>query len=257
VQKIFTQAPDGNKVVKRFAISRAKLHQPQQPIDAWDLALLRLFGAAGSPVTFDELLNGPHDVESISHVSEDSKNLVAIAMKLKFEHQPPAHMRIWFDPSVNYLACRLEAMYGSDRRKESRVFSFVEVAPGVYFPQHVENKFYSKSNLVEHNIAKFENVHVNETHTIATYSISIPTECQVIDTIANVEYTVDRNGSKVGPVRSLPSVAPLPAGQPPMRESKEERLTAGRMLLPVSVLIVVVAGLYWIYSKWNASVREI
>jgi hypothetical protein len=124
-----------------------------------------------------------------------------------------------FDPSVNYLV-RRRCMYwaGQDKHKRERLYEdevkeFMEVAPGVYFPVHIETRRYRNGKLCMAGDSKIDVLMVNGAVPGDKLQLDFPVGARVLDHKDQVAYTVGPNGERVK-VRPLGSVL-YGRGQPP------------------------------------------
>lgn len=208
-----------------FAITRADPDDSLLRFDPYANGLLKLFGPGLRDLTLEKILKElPHKLGKITRQPYQGHECVVLKISTKSELDAGKNIdfEIWFDPQVNYLACKLirEIKGRSDRgdfHNESRVLRFTEAAPGIYFPAEMERKCYTDGKLTTHDIVTCSDIRVNQPLPPGIFELPIPPNSTVMDAIQDREYKVDALGKAFGPERSLPKYPPLPAGsgQPP------------------------------------------
>ncbi|MEX2175706.1 MAG: hypothetical protein WD872_15180 [Pirellulaceae bacterium] len=212
-------------------------------------------------MTLNELLNRSHELQEVRRATQNGQEFIVVHFSLELHPGETGNFEVWFDPQVNYLACKLigtstgSAAKPVNRRKESRVLSFREVAPTVYFPEHVESHSYKAGQLVGHEIVRFSDVRVNEPLPPDIFKIAIPPGVHVLDSIADLEYRTNANGQQIGPGRALAKFPPLQAGAGPLAATSQEPQPATRWIVPVSLAILTVGGGLWFVRKWRSSLE--
>jgi len=170
--------------------------------------------------------------------------------------------QIWFDPEVNFLVRKL---VGSITEADGRVYKgeclvhrFMELAPGLYFPEGVGN--------LEEGVeltASFTNVLANRPIGAEAFRLSFPPGIVMTDFVRGTVYRVDPDGRDIGPVLDargkpitltsaiqLPSVGGPGASNGP---TAEEPASWTVWLLPASLGWLLVSLALWIGRRWRAS----
>lgn len=258
-RKLYKKA-DGpaNKERIVFTIARANPHESHLQFDAFGRALLKLFGPDGMPLTLEELLSREHTLGKVSRQTYQGHECVVIEMSIPMHDKNEGRFEIWFDPKVNYLACRLVGQ-GTVRlpklvkvRSEAHVSRFLEVAPGVYFPAETEKKYYKDDKLAQHDVITFSEIQANQPLSPNIFELPIPANAKVLDAIEDREYQVDSQGRPIGPERSLPQGLPLPAGVA-QAETTAESASATRWILYGLLCVLAIAGSAWYWRRLRAS----
>jgi hypothetical protein len=243
----------------RFFIKRAVPDEPHAQFDPWGGGLLKLCGPRGRPLTLEQLLTGPHVIDEVERVVEAGRELILVGLTIELSGGASGRFKIWFDPSVNYLARKLVGTTSSmdskasNSRRESEVLQFKEAAPTVYIPEIAETRFFQEETLVHHDVFRFTDIRVNQPLPPEIFEISVPPGARVIDSIQDQEYTLDARGNKIGDGRALAKFAPLPAGNVQGEATAEEPKSMVRWLIPASLTVIGAAGALWLFRQWRSS----
>jgi hypothetical protein len=218
----------------------------------WVKALVLLYGPQGDWLTFDELLNKPHRVNEVKRITENGAELIYVHLT-----HDRARLEVWFDPQVNYLMRRLTThtfRAGSSKARETKTESVVtrfrELAPAVFFPEQTEQRTPSENPSAGTAITvnDFHEMIVNQPVAAEVFKVRYPPGIEVRDSIQGRAYSVQRDGElKEIPGRTLSKIGPLPL----ITESQttEEPRPATRWILPVSLAILGVAGIAWVWRR--------
>ncbi|MGI8979755.1 MAG: hypothetical protein ACR2FY_11075 [Pirellulaceae bacterium] len=254
-----------------FVIERADPDEPHSRFDAYRRGLLKLFGPQGQPLTLEEILRLPHKLGPITRQPYQGRECVVLKMSIELAAGKNSDFEIWFDPKVNYLACKLirDSIRRSDQvnvHRESQVLRFTEAAPGIYFPAETETKSLNDGKLVQHEIVTFTDIRVNQPLPANIFALPIPPSATVIDKIQDREYQVDAAGKEFGPERSPPKFPPLPAGSglPPENsngtrgvaaqvETTTEPQPVTRWIVYAFLLLLTVTGGIWYFRRLQGS----
>jgi hypothetical protein len=253
--------PGGRERV-HYVIARADPGQPHGRFDAWSLGLLTLFGPSGQRLTLDELLQTPVGPVEASQVAEKGRDYVVLKLSAELMADELAAFEIWFDPQVNYLACKLvgtSAGKQSNRknsRRETEVVGFKEVSPALYFPERVETKFYRNDQLVQHDVVSFSDIRVNQPLPADIFRLDIPGGAEVTDMIQNEEYKVDSAGQPLDGKASIAAYAPLSPATAETTDTVEEPQPLTRWIVPVALGALLVASAIWLVRKFRMSFQE-
>lgn len=234
-----------------FKIARAVADEPPGRIDPYGRGLLTLCGPKGWPLTLEELLSRKHKVVQISRKPYQGHECTVLKISLALDDQTSGDFEIWFDPKVNYLACKLTGEFTSPSdqpkvRRESQVLHFTEAAPGIYFPMQAETQFFSGDKLTKHEVVAYSDIRVNQPLPPNIFELSIPPNAKVIDAIQDREYQVDAQGKAVGPERSLVKFAPLPAGSAQTETTVEPQSIAQWIVYGFLILLAVSGGIWYL-----------
>lgn len=230
--------------------------QPNSEFDPWGCGLLKLWGPKGCPLTLDEILKRPHKLRGgVERETADGRESMVVNLSMELQPDVFGDFRIWFDPQTNYLARKLTLNLSGSASKlparESEVLRFVEVAPAVYFPEHVETRFHKDGQLTHHDVVTFSEIRVNAPLPPNIFEFAIPPGATVLDKIQDKEYSVDAKGNPVGPGRPLAKVAPLPLGAVAAATTHEPQPLT-HWILPASVVALLVTGGFWFFLKWRS-----
>ncbi|MGI8979358.1 MAG: LolA family protein [Pirellulaceae bacterium] len=256
-----------------FVIERADPDDSASHFDAYKHGLLKLFGPPGQRLTLDEILRRPHKLGNITRQPYQGHACVVLKMSAELTVGKNTDFEIWFDPQVNYLACKL--IRDSTRRadqlnvhSESQVLRFTEAAPGIYFPAQTERKSYTDGKLTQHDIVTFSDVRINQPLPPNIFELPIPPGVTVIDEIQDREYQVDAGGKAIGPGRSLPKVMPLAAGSGKLPgnskgtfgvaqvETTAEPKPVTRWIIYAFLFVLVVTGSIWYVGRLREGAKS-
>jgi hypothetical protein len=250
-----------------FVIERANADESPGRCDPYGCGLLKLCGPKGWPLTLDELLSRQHKVRQISRQAYQGHECVVLKLMVYLAEETPGEFEIWFDPKVNYLACKLigESTIQTSKpfksRRESQVLRFVEVTPGIYFPAETETKFYNDGTLAQHDVVTISDIRVNQPLAPNIFEMPIPPNATVIDRIRDREYKVDSQGKPTGSERSLPKGSPLPVSSELPSTIAQVETTAEarpfiRWILYGLLLVLASASIVWYIRRLRGSVTS-
>lgn len=242
---------DGRETVQ-FSIRRTSPNEAHRPFDAWQLGMLKLCGPQGCPLALNELLEGPHQLGSVKGETQNGREFVVVGLTIEVIPNEFADYEFWFEAQRNYLASKRTRRHG-EQRGETKVLSFREVAPTIFFPEKVETTSHNKNKLVHHQIVEFSNIRVNETLPERIFELTIPPGAFVRDEILDKEYSVDAGGKETGQAKALAKVMPLPIGSSHPQATTEEPKPLSRWILPGSLGMLGVAVAFWLFRRWRTA----
>jgi hypothetical protein len=238
------------------AITAAK-GRPFPACDVWELALC-LFPGPGTDfmmLPFDELLKRSHRLNEVSRRVQEGKEYIVVAYTHR-ETNWTNDFEIWFDPRVNCLAWKSVVKQSSAgsanfiNTTEQRVTSFREVAPGVFFPDKVQQ--YDGNGKVLRS-ASISDIRVNEPLAPNTFDLQFPPGIQVKDLVQGKAYLTGADGK---PTQMLEDVhlgqLPSPTGIRPIGATREEPKTWTSWILPISITSLVLAAGFLALRRWRA-----
>jgi hypothetical protein len=138
---------DGTSAV-RYSIAKAIPSATHGSFDLRSLALFRLIGPDGYPLSLSDLEQESRvAINAVRHMYERDLEYIVADISVAFDSNKTVNWEIWLDPRANYLVSRLHGTWQTDAspelsRRESRVIRFKEVHPTMYFPESVETKFW-------------------------------------------------------------------------------------------------------------------
>jgi hypothetical protein len=234
-------------------------HYPRLSGDAWSLGLMVVpVPNTISFTTLEELLDTSASIRSVQHHKEGQKALVEINLTYDRKHRASElwHLTIRLDPQSNYLVQRviMTCTPKADRkevRRDYEVLRFKEVAPGVYFPEHVAHRISIDGTERQVNEIKITNLRVNTPLPADSFRLAYARGVRVIDRVKGAEYLVDVDGTPITPVSPRPkSFLPPPRqvdqqkgrATSELAETKEEPGIATWWILPLSFAFLGVAA---------------
>jgi hypothetical protein len=171
------------------------------PHDAFCQGLLLLQGVgAKRAMTFDDLLNLHPELETAERRTEHGIDYIVVQLKLVLNRQ-----QLWFQPSANYLIQRQILTYKNnfgpqpqEERTENVVTKFIEVQPGVFFPERVRcNYAYHRGVFGGTREAAFSHVKINAPLPATTFDLQFPAGTHVSDRTKGKQYVADAHGQPV------------------------------------------------------------
>ena len=152
-----------------------------------------------------------------------------------------------FDPAANGMLRKMASVSDDPKgyRSESEVTAFAERAPGVFFPDRVVVRRWSRGEPEADEVFTFAEVAVNKPIPDSTFAFRFHPGVKVTDRVEQTEYWVDAGGRPVGAKSPMAVFTPAPAGgsaTEPGRETQAEPRRWGWWLLPAS-LVTLAAGL--------------
>jgi len=144
---------------------------------------------------------------------------------------------------VNYLVRKaIYSIPGSSFRREDEIVKFLEIAPGIFFPVEAIGTSPPDSR----SKAKLLEIKVNQPLPPSIFKFSYPRGVYFGDSITGTQYRVDSEGNAISKKTPLGTPPPPPAGELPQvgqgMESQGEPESITRWILPVSVMVLVLAG---------------
>jgi hypothetical protein len=225
----------------------------------WDLGLLLFPGPDKDylMLPFDELLKQLDPPKKVSRRTEGGKEFVVVEYSYP-ETTSTTDCEAWFDPQANYLVWRSVIKQTSPGLRvlaEHRVLRFKEVAPGLFFPEEVEQYDGAGGSLRAIRTASFTDIRVNQPLPRDVFHLPFPPGIVVIDVVQGKSYTMGADGKPTGPIKDLPQQPPSPpaaAEVEPLGATLEEPKSWTRWVLPASAAVLVLAAGLWAKRKWNA-----
>jgi hypothetical protein len=229
--------------------------------DPWSDGLFTFFGQKRFRVTFSQLLSEPHRLHSVKNVKIDGRDLVYVSLS-----HDRARFEWWFDPQVNYLvrkmAGELNAREAAGQKTEHVVSKFREAAPGIFFPERVERRFYKDGKQISLSIAAFTEIQVNPSLPQGIFELRFPPGIMVADQIQGKMFKTDDLGRAILPALDPKTGKPLTLGTGEMvpgaegedgsnRVTEEEPRPWTRWLFPMSLGTLAVAGVLFVITKWR------
>jgi hypothetical protein len=233
----------GRATIKSFG------DEPLDKLDVLMLGLLRFVAPDGkSLVRFGGLLDQGADVRKVESTGPSGGDLVHIDL----EHTT-SRLSFWFDPKVNFLVKKhiVRAKQATEFRSELEVRRFVEVTPGVYFPEVIDGRHFAGDKPTHTQTVAFKDIKVNAPLNPDDLTVRVPAGVEVADVIQGQVYIVDSQGKPVGKVRPLYATLSEPPAQPndrgavPLVETQAEPGRWSGWILPVAGGVLVAAGALW------------
>jgi hypothetical protein len=212
--------------------------------DPWLNALFVFFGEPNPselPGGFDKLLIG-HKIQRVENVVRGEEDFNVIELKIGSSIREYS-----FDRHRNYLIRKVATSAGSDS-STSEVVRFTEAAPGIYFPEIVILKVFSKGALDQTRASTFADIRVNMPIPDAGFRLEYPPSTEVHDLIRGKQFTTDGSGQIAGEGTDLavppPTVSSRESG-PPRAQTTTEASSWLSWILPVSVCLLLVGACFW------------
>jgi hypothetical protein len=234
-------SPDGSRRTSGIIRAPPLLHG-----DVWEKALLNFYAAPDPPKTLDEFLKA-HQLLRVKAVTAWGHEAIylelAAADKRRFE--------LWLDPQFNYLVRKFVIhawLKGKEERGEYEVATFREVAPGIYFPERINMRWFSSGEQpAGSGVRAFTDIRVNEPLPADSFEFRFPAGVEVLDTIQSKMFKVDADGNlhemkdrRVGGIPQGSDRLDPPTDQPdqPTRVISEEAGSGRTLLLMVGLLVL-------------------
>jgi hypothetical protein len=228
----------------------------------WSYGQLTFLGREKYRVTLEQLLTEAHRLHSIKRETRDGRELI----HLDLSHDR-GRLDIWFDPAVNYLAritrVRTDRSFG-DVDGETVVTSFIEPAPGIYFPDKVvSTSTVGKDHRRQTWTASFTDIKINEPLPTDALSVRFPPGLLVSDEIRKGMFRTDDRGEPVLPATNSqgkkitlidkPLVPTAQPEHPSESVTQEELASPYRWILPASLSLLAVSAVLWAVKRWRAA----
>jgi hypothetical protein len=243
--------PDDNKQLHASITPARSI--PAAGGDPWRVGLLYFrFGSSSYPL--EELIKQPHKQLAIKWVNDDGRKLLCLEMA------SDQQLKVWFDPSYNYLACRKNLSFEAHGKTEteSRVVNFKEVGPGILFPERIESEYKVDGTMLSRTTAVIRDAQVNHSISDSELRIKFPTGTSVSDAIRKKVYSVDEDGHviKEDPTYTVGTSVPLePASSVWREQTQEETPSSHRWLLPASLILLICGLGLWLWQRTGSRSR--
>jgi hypothetical protein len=183
-------------------------------MDGWELSLCALPGIHKS---WSALLEEHRKSLKLSTLRVSDKQCTSIDLP----EVGGIRRTIVFDPSVNYLVCKL-VTYSSragdtskiSLRSEYSVEGFDEIAPGTFFPKSVTMNYYENDVLDIVHRTTFKNTKTVPAFPSDEFEIAFPAGVTVVDKIAGTVYKIDAREVPVGEIKKYNPVATMEPQKP-------------------------------------------
>jgi hypothetical protein len=217
--------------------------------DPWSLGLLTFSVESRGPLRFDELAGTAFQVRQIQRETEGGHEVVVVDLR-----HPKATHKLVFDPRVNYLLRKQTSLpvddaSGKGFTQTAEVLNFYEEA-GVFFPQRIRFQTYEGDKLRSMREVVLADIRINHPLAPETFRLKLPAGGEFHDLIQGKVFTVDANGQVNGAGRDLP-IPPPPAGASSGRETSSEPVSWTAWLLPISVVVLLLAGCMWLAGRYR------
>lgn len=223
--------------------------------EAWSYGLLSFYGNDQHRVELKGLLANKQTTATASRAERGGRTMV----RVKVSHTR-ADLEIWLDPAVNHLARHVmikSKLKDGPPESDTTVESFVESAPGVFFPSKVVCSVAAGKNGQKSGWeANFSEIVLNKHLPPQSLRLRLPAGVLVSDDLRNGMFRTDASGNPVLPAtnaqgKRLTVAGAQPAQIPPidpevptrMTEAEPQSLT--RWILPLSLVFLALATLLW------------
>lgn len=212
-------------------------------------------------VPFEEFLDQATKVLTTERKKISSEEVVIVRCLFeKTNDQPvPWEVELHFDPSTNYLIRRVICSFRDQVGKfvrQDEVTHFKECAPGVFCPERVEGfAGYEGEPYFKHKTV-ISDIQVNQPVPDERFTMRFPGGVDFVDRIRGTYYRVDPGGNAISAETPLTKAIPPPSVEPGGKltlgsESEDEPKSFVQWLLPTSVGILLLAGLFALLRRWR------
>lgn len=201
-------------------------------------------------VPFEELVDRASKINKVERKQVGGRELIMVQLFFdKSErHPPPTNLDIYFDAGVNYLVRKITITFlTTNYRLENEVLEFKECRPGLFFPEHMAGSAWLTNKVKDFDSrTSFSEVQINQPLPREIFNFKYPNGVSLRDNIRGCEYRVDADGNPIS--QEVPYVHEPPnqasAANAPITgtETQEEPKSATRWILPISLGILIVAG---------------
>ncbi len=221
--------------------------------DAWVRGLLVLnMPQSVDHVPFEQLVAQATRLKRAERQTVDGKEMSVVQLlfdRIK-ERSTTWDVEIHFDPAVNYLVRKTiytTAGANGNVRREDEVVQFKEHAPGVFFPERLVGRSGSEGNYFFNHTSVISDVRINQPLPADIFRFRYPDGVLLTDSVRGAEYRVNSEGKRISPEVPLAGGVPPPssgmaASSDAGTETQEEPRSLTRWILPVSLGILVLAG---------------
>ncbi len=224
--------------------------------EAWSFGLMSFYGNDQHRVELKDLLADKLTTATASRAERGGRKMV----RIKVSHTR-ADLEIWLDPAVNHLARHVvlkSKLQDGPPESDTTVESFVENAPGVFFPSKVVCSVAAgKNGQTSRWEANFSEIEVNKPLSPESLRLRLPAGILVSDDLRSGMFRTDASGNPVLPATNAQGKRLTVAGaQPaqlspsdselPTRVTEEEPRSPTRWILRVSLVFLASASLLWL-----------
>ncbi len=220
-------------------------------IDPWAAALCKLSdGGKHGNVTFAEF--AANNARALRTVRRDG----AAGAEVAEYRLGGATVAVHLAPAANYMVRKTERLDDTPNgyTSSAEVTAFREGPPGVFFPARVVVKRKTGGKDEPDEVFTFHDIKINAPIPDAAFDLKFRAGSRVTDRIQGTKYKVDEAGRQVGPAEPMAvsaSPAISPADPDPPTETRAEPRRAGWWVLPASVGLLAVSGL-WLFARRRA-----
>ncbi len=224
--------------------------------EAWSYGMMSFYGSDQHRVELKDLLADKLTTASASRAERGGRKMI----RIKISHTR-ADLEIWLDPAVNHLARHVvlkSKLKDGPPESDTTVESFVENAPGVFFPSKVVCSVAAVKNGQKSGWeATFSEIEVNKTLPPESLRLRLPAGVLVSDDLRSGMFRTDVSGQPVLPVTNAQGKRLTVAGSPPAqippsdpevptRITEAEPQSPTRWVLPSSLAFLALAFLLWL-----------
>lgn len=263
-KSIVRRSSGGREAVAAGRDSYASRHLTR--CDAWTQGLLVL-NVPGTIdcVPFEQFESRASRVTKAERIGSGGKEMIVVHLFFEGsdESSPPWNAQIHFDPTVNYLIRRTvyETAPGarSAIRREHEVLHFKENTPGLYFPERIAGHSEGVDTYSASSATEILDIAVNRPLPEGTFRLRFPHGVRMTDGIRGVSYEVDSDGNQISRETRMGWIPPPPLAEPdtsnPMTESQEDPAGIIAWILPISLVILALAGVLAVARRLRSSAR--
>jgi hypothetical protein len=224
--------------------------------DVWYLSMLS-FDFGEPAVTLADFLEQPRIK---LRGAEQDGGLFAVRMT----NERGEEIDVWLDPAVNYLVRKKvvssTSKDGTKLQGETEVESFVEPAPGIFFPSRVTVRHTTNGKLADQSTYEFSAIRINQPLPADAFQVKYVNGMLFLNYVQNKVYHVDEGGRFLKASRFHLSKRP-PRGDttrngsdadsdsPGQATEEEPSSSAARWILLASAVTLVTAGVLWFMRR--------
>ena len=252
-----------NGVTTQYVASSGRLGEAQitdrnmaYESEAWSYGLMAFYGNDQHRVELKDLLADKLTTASTSRAERGGRKMI----RIKITHTR-ADMEIWLDPAVNHMARHVvlkSKLKDGPPESDTTVESFVENAPGLFFPSKVICSVAAGKNGQKSGWeANFSEIEVNKPLPPESLRLRLPAGVLVSDDMRSGMFRTDASGQPVLPATNAQGKRLTVAGSPPammppsdndlpMRITEAEPQSPTRWILPSSLAFFALAFSLWL-----------
>jgi hypothetical protein len=197
-------------------------------------------------IPFEDLVDSASRFKSAKWEVNDGQRCAVIHLIFEpgNDRQKKWDVKIYFDPSVNYLVRRASYISSANYHRDDQVTKFEECSPGIFFPVALAGRsgLDGKPNFTHRT--QITEIKVNQPLPKDIFTFRWPNGVYLFDKVRGSSYRVNADGVAVSseiPIEKIPVIPPPAAGEELQQETTEEPRRAGWWILPVSGALVGVA----------------